>query len=160
MTVTAVRTDPGAGTLEIVAEFEAGVERVWRLWSEPERLARWWGPPEQAFTVTAHDLRPGGEVAFFVTSPAGATTHGSWRVLTVEPPSRLGFVLQGPTIPDVAVAVEIEARGEVARMTTTMTAASGAAMEELLAIGFERGMTTAVGQADQALRDGPAEDGI
>ena len=153
MTVTAVRTDPGARTLLIEAEFEAAVERVWRLWSEPQRLARWWGPPEHAFTVTAHDLRPGGEVAFFVTSPAGATIHGSWRVVAVEPPRHLGFVLRGPTIPDVEVEVEIAAQGDGTRMTTSMSFPTGAAMEELLAIGFDRGMTTAVGQADRALRD-------
>ena len=151
MTVTGVTADPRTRTLTIEAEFDAGVERVWRLWSEPDRLARWWGPPEHAFTVTAHDLRPGGTVAFFATSPAGATIHGSWRPLAVEPPCRLSFVLEGPTIPDVEVEVEIEARGEGARMTTTMSFPSGTAMEELLAIGFDRGMEIAVGQADAAL---------
>jgi len=151
VTVTAVRTDPEGRTLTIEAEFEAGVERVWRLWSEPERLARWWGPPAHSLTVTAHDLRPGGEVSFFATSPAGATTHGSWRVVAVEPPRRLGFVLRGATIPDVEVTVAIEPCGAGARMTTTMSVASGAALEELLAIGFDRGMTTAVAQADAAI---------
>jgi len=76
-------------------------------------------------------------------------------VVAVEPPRRLSFVLQGPTIPDVDVEVAIEARGEGARMTTTMSFASGAAMEELLAIGFDRGITTAVGQADAALPADP-----
>jgi uncharacterized protein YndB with AHSA1/START domain len=156
VTVAAVKSDPGSRTLTIEAEFEAAVERVWRLWSEPQRLARWWGPPNHELTVTAHDLRPGGEVAYFSTSPAGETCHGSWRVVAVEPPQRLGFVLMGPTIPEVEVEVAIEARGAGARMTTTMSFASGTAMEELLAIGFDRGITTAVGQADRALSAAPA----
>ncbi len=156
MTVTSVRTDPGARSLTIEAEFEAAVERVWRLWSEPERLARWWGPPDHAFTVTAHDLRPGGEVAYFSTSPAGESCHGSWRVVAVEPPFRLAFVLQGPTIPDVEVEVKIDVRGLGARMTTTMCFASGTAMEELLAIGFDRGITTAISQAEAVLPTDPA----
>jgi hypothetical protein len=77
-------------------------------------------------------------------------------VVAVEPPRRLGFVLRGPTIPDVEVEVEIEARGEGTRMTTAMSFPSGTAMEELLAIGFDRGMTTAVGQADRALAAVPS----
>jgi len=32
-------------TMTITAEFDAPVERVWRIWADPRRLERWWGPP-------------------------------------------------------------------------------------------------------------------
>jgi uncharacterized protein YndB with AHSA1/START domain len=32
-------------TMSVTAVFEAPVERIWRLWSDPRKLERWWGPP-------------------------------------------------------------------------------------------------------------------
>ena len=71
MSVTSVHKDLEARTITIVAEFDADVVRVWQLWADPAKLARWWGPPEYPATVTAHDLTPGGRVAFHVTGPDG-----------------------------------------------------------------------------------------
>ena len=45
MPVTNVQKDPATLTLTITSEFDASVEQVWRLWSDPRRLERWWGPP-------------------------------------------------------------------------------------------------------------------
>ena len=45
MTVVSVDRDLDELTLVLVAEFEAPVERVWQLWSDPRQLERWWGPP-------------------------------------------------------------------------------------------------------------------
>ena len=87
MTVTAVDKDPQARTMTITAEFEAGVERVWRLWSEPRQLERWWGPPGNPITVTVHELRPDGKVGFVVAGDDARLQRG-WRVLAVEPPHR------------------------------------------------------------------------
>jgi uncharacterized protein YndB with AHSA1/START domain len=55
--MTATRQD-----VRITRVFEAPRERVWKAWTEPEQIARWWGkrgwstPPE---SVTL-DVRPGG----------------------------------------------------------------------------------------------------
>jgi uncharacterized protein YndB with AHSA1/START domain len=56
MTVTNVRRDTEAQTMTITAEFDAPVERVWKLWEDPRRLERWWGPPTWPATMVNHDL--------------------------------------------------------------------------------------------------------
>lgn len=153
MTVTNVEKDPQARTMTITAEFEAGVERVWRLWSEPRQLERWWGPPGNPITVTAHELRPGGSVDFVVAGDEQRRPRG-WRVLAVEPPHRLEFDLSDPNIPTVRVEVAIAAReGGGTLMTTGFSVPSVEAMDELLAIGFDQGMAVAIGQIDAALAD-------
>jgi len=63
MTVLSVVKDVAARTLTITSHFDAPIERVWRIWSEPRLLERWWGPPAFPATVTEHDLTPGGTVA-------------------------------------------------------------------------------------------------
>lgn len=156
MTVTAVDKDPQARTLTITAEFEAGVERVWRLWSEPRQLERWWGPPGHPITVTVHELRPEGRVEFFVAGDEERLQRG-WDVVAVEPPHRLEFDLSDPHIPTVRVAVTIAEREDGGtRMTTGFSVPTVEAMDELLAIGFDQGMATAIGQIDAALAPPPA----
>jgi uncharacterized protein YndB with AHSA1/START domain len=57
-----------AQEITIKRVFDAPRELVWNAWTEPEQLARWWGPPgwtNQLETITM-DVRPGG--AFRVTS--------------------------------------------------------------------------------------------
>lgn len=75
MPVTGVTMDPAARTMTLTAEWDAPPERAWRLWADPRRLERWWGPPDHPATVTEHDLRPGGRVAYVVTAPGGGTSR-------------------------------------------------------------------------------------
>ena len=45
MTVTSVDTDYDSLTVTLIAHFEASIDEVWELWSDPRKLERWWGPP-------------------------------------------------------------------------------------------------------------------
>ena len=51
-----------AREITITRVFDAPRELVWKAWTEPDQLARWWGPrgwttPPSAITM---DVRPGG----------------------------------------------------------------------------------------------------
>src|SRR5262249_3628820 len=89
MTVIAVDKDPKTCTMCITADYDASVERVWRLWSDPRLLERWWGPPSYPATFDTHDLTPGGRVAYHMTGPDGDQPRGWWNVLVVDPPHHL-----------------------------------------------------------------------
>jgi uncharacterized protein YndB with AHSA1/START domain len=91
MTIVSVEKDFDNLTLVLVAEFDAPIERVWQLWSDPRQLERWWGPPTHPSTVEKHDLAAGGEVTYFMTGPGGEKSRGWWRVSSVDPPRSLEF---------------------------------------------------------------------
>ena len=91
MSVTSVDTDYDDLTVTLVADFDAPVDQVWELWSDPRKLERWWGPPTYPATVEKHDLTPGGEVTYLMRGPDGDTHHGLWRVIAVRPPTSLEF---------------------------------------------------------------------
>jgi uncharacterized protein YndB with AHSA1/START domain len=152
MGVTGVTKDPAARTMTLTAEWDATPERAWRLWADPRRLERWWGPPEHPATVTEHDLRAGGRVAYVVAGAGGDTFPGWWHVLEVDPPRGLRFELGDPGIPplDVAVRLEPNASGGTT-MTITTTFPSDEAMDQLVQMGFAEGLSSAVGQADALL---------
>ncbi|MFI7544355.1 SRPBCC domain-containing protein [Actinoplanes sp. NPDC049599] len=154
MTVTSVHKDPETRTMTLTAEFTATVAGVWQLWADPRRLERWWGPPTHPATVVEHDLRAGGTVSYYVTSPDGEKSPGWWRVLAVTPPAGLEFELGDPGIPALLVRVRITAHAAGTRMVIVTTFPTGAAMEQLIGLGFEQGLATAVGQIDAVLAAG------
>ncbi len=91
MSVVSVEKDVDRLSLVLVAEFDAPIERVWELWSDPRQLERWWGPPSHPATVEQHDLAAGGKVAYFMTGPGGERSRGWWRITSVAPPRSLEF---------------------------------------------------------------------
>jgi uncharacterized protein YndB with AHSA1/START domain len=162
MTVIAVEKDPAAATMTVVAEFDANVDRVWQMWSDPRKLERWWGPPMYPATVTEHALEPGAMVRYSMTGPEGDRHFGWWRITEVTPPHRLafedGFADEDGTpndaLPRTGAVVTIAAReGGGARMEITSRFGSTAAMEQLLAMGMEEGIKAAVGQIDGLLAE-------
>jgi uncharacterized protein YndB with AHSA1/START domain len=163
MTVTAVRKDTESLTMTLEAEFEASPDRVWQLWADPRQLERWWGPPTYPATVDSHDLRSGGRVEYHMTGPSGDQPRGFWQVLSAEPPTRLtfrdGFANADGTpnsdmpMNDVNVTIQAVDAGRT-RMEIASIFPDTAAMEQVLAMGMEEGLTQAVGQIDALLAEG------
>ena len=164
MTVTAVRKDAEALTMTLDAELEASADRVWQLWADPRQLERWWGPPTYPATVTAHDLRPGGRVEYHMTGPEGDQSHGYWEIIEADAPHRLvfrdGFANADGTpnadlpVNEARVTIEDAGAGRT-RMSIVSVFPDAAAMERMLAMGMEEGLTEAVGQIDAVLAGGP-----
>ena len=48
------------GELVITRVFDAPRELVWKAWTDPERVMRWWGPKNFTSPVSKIDLRVGG----------------------------------------------------------------------------------------------------
>lgn len=57
--------------LVIIRIFDAPRELVWKAWTEPERLMRWWGPKGFTAPVCKNDLRVGGAYLYCMRSPEG-----------------------------------------------------------------------------------------
>ena len=162
MTVTAVRKDPEKLTMTVEAEFEASPERVWQLWADPRQLERWWGPPTYPATFTKHDLAPGSRIEYHMTGPEGDQPKGFWDVVEVDPPNGLafrdGFAIDDGSpntdMPQNSARVRIqEIGGGRTRMSVETAFPSTEAMEQVLAMGMEEGLTQAIGQIDAILAE-------
>ncbi len=163
MPVTDVVKNRDDLSMTLTAEFDASPERVWELWADPRQLERWWGPPTYPATFDSHDLRPGGLVEYHLTGPEGDQPRGYWNVEEVDPPHRLtfydGFAHDDGTpnqdMPHNTAAVSIEPIGDGrTRMSIESRFPSAEAMEQLVAMGMEDGLTQAVGQIDAILAEG------
>jgi uncharacterized protein YndB with AHSA1/START domain len=163
MTVTAVRKNLDALSMTIEAEFEASPERIWQLWDDPRQLERWWGPPTYPATFTTHDLAVGSRVEYHMTGPEGDQPRGYWEILETDPPRALAFRdgfanadgSPNRELPTMTARVLIEdLGGGRTRMSIESTFPDAQAMERILAMGAEEGLTQAVGQIDAILAEG------
>ena len=83
--------DPYAGRpgLAETRVFAAPRELVFRSWTEPERLKRWWGPKGFTTPFCAVDLREGGVFLYCMRSPEGRDFWGRGVYREIVVPERL-----------------------------------------------------------------------
>lgn len=80
-----------AQTSDLVIErvFDAPRELVWRAWTDPEHLMRWWGPKGYTCPVCEIDLRVGGKYLNCMRSPEGRDYWGTGVFREIVPNERL-----------------------------------------------------------------------
>ena len=76
--------------LEITRIFDAPRALVFRVWSQPEHIVRWWGPENFRLSHCEMDFRIGGDWRFCMSRPGrDHWIHGTYR--EIERPGRLSF---------------------------------------------------------------------
>jgi uncharacterized protein YndB with AHSA1/START domain len=82
-----------ARTIVIERELDAPRDLVWRMWTDPDEVTKWWGP--EHFTTPREkiefDLRPGGVCRLTMVGPDGQEYPSDGHFRIVEPPERLSF---------------------------------------------------------------------
>jgi uncharacterized protein YndB with AHSA1/START domain len=83
--------NPGAGRpdLAVTRVFDAPRELVFKAWTEPERLKRWWGPKGFTTPFCAVDLREGGVFLYCMRSPEGRDFWGRGVFREIVAPERI-----------------------------------------------------------------------
>jgi uncharacterized protein YndB with AHSA1/START domain len=90
---------PGASSAAAREEFtisrvvDAPRDRVWKAYTEAERLARWWGPKGFEMISCKVDLRPGGLFHYGMRSPEYGDMWGKFVFREIVAPEKLVFVV-------------------------------------------------------------------
>jgi uncharacterized protein YndB with AHSA1/START domain len=69
--MNAAANNPTPHAIVIEREFDAPLDLVWRAWTEPELIARWFGPEGFSTRVDKQELRVGGEAVYVMIGPDG-----------------------------------------------------------------------------------------
>ena len=77
--------------LVITREFNAPRELVFKMWTEAEHLAKWWGPKGFNIQVSKLDISPGGTFLYCMAGE-GFEMWGKFVYLEVTPPERMVFI--------------------------------------------------------------------
>lgn len=85
-----LQSPPESETVVVKGAFRASMDKVWRAWTEPERLQKWFGSKAGKFDTVEADVRVGGRWRFAVLEDETPTAlQGEY--LTVEPHALLVF---------------------------------------------------------------------
>ena len=91
-------------------------DRVWQAMTEPEQLAKWWGP--KGFTTPSVEFGPraGDSFRIAMQPPEGDLFQLSGELREVDPPARLAYTFRwDPPDPDdreTLVVLSLEDRGD------------------------------------------------
>lgn len=88
---TSIDVEERERELVITRILDAPRDVVFRAWTEPDRVARWWGPQGFVTTYCDMDIRPGGAFRVCMRSPAGAEHWKQGIYREIVAPERLVF---------------------------------------------------------------------
>lgn len=131
--------------VRITRLIDAPREDVFRAWTDPEQLRKWWGPGEFTCSEAEVDLRAGGRYRLAMQPSSGEPfiVGGTYR--EIEPPAKLVYTWRWETGPaadgsESLVSVEFNLRGggtEVILTHTDFPESHGPAPYEM---GWEGGL--------------------
>ncbi len=81
--------------LTVTRVFDAPVERVWKAWSEPELVKRWWGPDKFTCPSARMDFREGGTSIVCMRAPkefGGHDMYSAWEYRAIAPRERIEYI--------------------------------------------------------------------
>ena len=119
--MTATNRDPGAAAppesatadRELVATrvFDAPRALVFKSWTDPEHVGKWWGPNGFTTTTYSMDVKPGGVWRYCMHGPDGVDYQNEIKYVEVVEPERLVYHHYGandddPVTFDVTVTFE------------------------------------------------------
>lgn len=71
--------------------FDAPRELVWSAFTDPDKLAAWWGPPGSTLRSSDLDLRPGGRYHFQSVFADGNAVWGLFVYQEISPMDRIVY---------------------------------------------------------------------
>jgi uncharacterized protein YndB with AHSA1/START domain len=98
--------------------FDAPRELVFKAWTHPDHLAKWWGPKGFTNTFQEFDMRPGGVWRFIMHGPDGVDYKNKSVFVEVVKPERI--VLQHVSGPRFQVTATFTQQAGKTRLTFHM----------------------------------------
>jgi uncharacterized protein YndB with AHSA1/START domain len=78
----------------IARAFDASIERVYAMWTDPDHLAQWLPPQGATMRFLRAEPKVGGSSFYAMTFPDGATMYGLLKYMTLEKPDRIIYTQQ------------------------------------------------------------------
>jgi uncharacterized protein YndB with AHSA1/START domain len=81
--------------LVVARIFDAPIEMVWKAWTDPEYVMRWWGPDYFTSPSAKIDFREGGTSLVCMRAPqdfGGQDMYNTWVYQKIAPMERIEFI--------------------------------------------------------------------
>jgi uncharacterized protein YndB with AHSA1/START domain len=142
---TATVTLPTDEQILITREFDAPKHLVYKAWTTPELVKRWWSGHQGEVTIAEIDLRVGGRWRYVMVAHGGfeVAFHGTYREIVPNERIVNTQVYETPDAPEGEGALNIVTFTEVDGRTTLSLLVQTASMQDrdaIMSSGMEVGM--------------------
>jgi len=114
-----VKSEPGSREIAATRIYNAPRALVWKVWTDPEHIEKWWGPIGFTTTTKEFDLRPGGVWNHIMHGPDGTDYRNDITYVAVTEPERLEYEHGPSPVFNVTVTFDEEPEGKT-RLTMRM----------------------------------------
>ena len=142
--------------LTLTRVFAAPRDLVFEAWTNPQHLAKWWGPHCFTNPVCELDVRPGGKIRIDMQAPDGVIYPMTGTFHEIAPPSRLVFTAaaedhDGNALLESRTTVTFEDQGEKTKVTVHASAVGLAPIAAEMLKGMEAGWTQSLERLAEVL---------
>lgn len=156
--VETLLADRGASQPVVITRlFDAPRERLWKAWTDPAHIMRWWGPEHFTSPACQVDLRVGGKYLFCMRAPDGQDFWSTGVYRELVEPERIVYTdsfadAQGNVVPAahygmpgawpdaLLVTVTLEDIGGKTRLTLLQEGIPAGEMSEMTAAGWNQSL--------------------
>ena len=150
---TAMVTLPTDREILITRQFDAPAALIFKAWTTPELVKRWWGFETSEWLVCEIDLREGGSWRYVTREEDGTEVgfHGVYRA--IESPERLVSteVFEGFPDGEALDTLTLEERDGVTTMTVNVLHQSQEHRDAHIASGMEGGMQLSMNRLEDVV---------
>jgi uncharacterized protein YndB with AHSA1/START domain len=144
---TAAVTLPADEQILITREFDAPKHLVYRAWTTPELVKRWWHAKRGEATIAEIDLRVGGRWRYVMVTDEGEEVafHGEYREIVPDQRIVNTEVFEGAPGGEAALnTITFEEKDGRTTVTLLMEVSSKEVRDMILATGMEDGLQDAL----------------
>ncbi len=149
----------GEGTVTLTRVFDAPRALVWQAWTDPKRMAQWFGPRDFTNPVVELDVRVGGALRIVMRGPSGTDYPMKGVFTEVVPPERLVFNniavdMDGNHLLESETTVTFAGQGGKTRLTLHTHAVGRVPIARQMLAGMEVGWTQSIDKLEELVAKG------
>jgi uncharacterized protein YndB with AHSA1/START domain len=150
----AVVTLPSDTEILITREFDAPRHLVYRTWTTPELIRRWWSGDRGQVTSIEVDLRPGGAWRYVMTANAGfeVAFHGEYQEIVPDERIVSTEIFEGMPDAGAVSTTTFEGVGTRTKVSILVRHQNKANRDAHVASGMEDGLQEALSYLEQVAR--------
>lgn len=148
--------------INVVREFNAPVEKVWKAWTVSELLDQWWAPKPWKANTQVMDFREGGHWRYYMEGPDGTRHYCRADYQSIVPNRSYtgldAFCDEQGTVntefPRMHWKVEFSKSGSGTKAEIEITFTTIEDLEKIIEMGFKEGFAMAHTNLDELLAGG------
>ena len=151
--------DLAAKKIHVVREFNAPVEKVWKAWTDPNLLEKWWGPKSWVAITKSMNFTVGGAWLYYMMGPEGQKHWSHVKFTAIENGTRFTADTvfsdeNGTVAPGTPVGhwdTKFVALDNKTKVVVDISFDDDETIKMMVEMGFEGGFTMGLNQLEEVL---------